>query len=284
MKSVLKKFVKKILKKTFSRISKLIDILTYDNINLICDLLINREITERSRCHKNPLNNGSVFYGFSQNEEDFITLEIINRLGLKNGYFVEFGVGDGTENNSIILLAAGWKGSWFGGEDLAYDVSSSDKVDFQKVWITKDNIFDIYKSKNKIADIVSLDLDGNDFYLADELLSNNVKPKLFIIEYNAKFPPNIDFKIDYDSRHQWEGDDYFGASIKTFNSLFSLHGYRLICCNLTGSNAYFVKKEFSNLFNDIPNKLEDIYVEPFYFQRRKKMHITSIKTLLKIIN
>lgn len=276
MKSVLKKIVQKISRITLGRI--------LNNTNLLFDLLLNREIIERSRYHKNPLNKGSVFNGFSQNEEDCITLEIIKRLGLNNGYFVEFGVGDGTENNSIILLAAGWKGFWFGGEELAYDVSSSGKVDFQKVWITKDNIFDIYKSTNKIADIVSLDLDGNDFYLARELLSNNVKPKLFIIEYNSKFPPSIDFKIDYDSRNKWAGDDYFGASIKTFNTLFSSNGYRLVCCNLTGCNAYFVRNEFSNLFNDIPNKLEDIYVEPFYFLRRNKMHRTSIKTLLKIIN
>ena len=276
MKSALKKIIQKILWKTFGPI--------FNNINLLFDLLLNREIIERSRYHKNPLNKGSVLNGFSQNEEDYITLEIIKRLGLNNGYFVEFGVGDGTENNSIILLAAGWDGFWFGGEELAYDVSFSDKLDFQKVWITKDNIFDIYKSTTKTADVVSLDLDGNDFYLAEELLSNNVKPKLFIIEYNSKFPPNIDFKIDYNSMHNWAGDDYFGASIKTFNSLFSLHGYRLVCCNLTGCNAYFVRIEFSNLFNDIPNKLEDIYVEPFYFLRRNRMHPTSIKTLLKIIN
>lgn len=222
--------------------------------------------------------------GFSQFDEDSITLEILNRIGLHKGVFVEFGVGNGLENNSIVLLASDWEGAWFGGQEISFETFGSTKLKFEKVWITKDNILDLYSSLNKNADVVSLDLDGNDIYLVEELLSNSVKPELFIVEYNAKFPPQIDFKIDYNATHTWSNDDYFGASLKSFNSLFSAYGYRLVCCNLSGANAFFVKTKYSDYFSDVPSDLNEIYCEPFYFLKIKKMHPPSAKTLTQIIS
>lgn len=58
--------------------------------------------------------------GFSQFDEDSITLEILNRIGLHKGFFVEFGVGNGLENNSIVLLASDWEGAWFGGQEISF--------------------------------------------------------------------------------------------------------------------------------------------------------------------
>ena len=183
------------------------------------------------------------------------------------------------ENNTIILLAAGWKGAWYGGEDLAFSLENSSKLKFSKVWITLSNIVDLYKRASEIADVVSLDLDGNDIYLVDELLSNGIKPKLFIVEYNGKFPPSIDFKIDYSDDHVWSSDDYFGASLASFNKLFVSHGYTLVCCNTSGANAFFVDNSCMENFKDIPKDINELYCEPFYFLRNRKMHPTSPKTL-----
>lgn len=246
------------------------------------DLLLHNVFIEKRKNHMNPLNKFSVLNGFSQNDEDGITLEILRRIGLTFGYFVEFGVGDGTENNSLILLASNWKGAWFGGEKLAFDTSFSNKLSYEKVWITKKNILSLYNSLNFKADVISLDLDGNDFYLVEELLSNKVHPKLFIVEYNSKFPVKIEFEIDYNSSHIWQGDDYQGASLQSFYNLFSLYDYRLVCCNLTGSNAFFVASEYTSLFDDVPNDIEKIYCEAFHYQRNQKT--TSIKTCLKLIS
>ena len=114
--------------------------------NGLYDLMLHKEISERRKTHINPLNKFSVLNGFSQMDEDGITIEILNRIGLSKGYFVEFGVGNGTENNSLILLASNWKGAWFGGEDLAFDTSMSDKLNFKKEWISKANILGLYSS------------------------------------------------------------------------------------------------------------------------------------------
>jgi acyl-CoA reductase-like NAD-dependent aldehyde dehydrogenase len=40
---------------------------------------------------------------------------IFNRIGLTNRVFVEFGVGDGLENNTAALLFDGWSGLWIAG-------------------------------------------------------------------------------------------------------------------------------------------------------------------------
>ncbi|MBL08939.1 MAG: hypothetical protein CL402_00210 [Acidiferrobacteraceae bacterium] len=269
------------MKKLINKFTNLVQLENY--LKKSYDLLLHREIAEKRSNHINPLNKFSVFSGFAQSDEDGITLEILRRIGLNFGYFVEFGVGDGTENNSLILLACNWKGAWFGGQELTFDTSCSDKLNFEKVWISKDNILSLYNSLNESADVISLDLDGNDIYLVEELLSNKVQPKLFIVEYNAKFPPPIEFKIDYNPTHTWVGDDYFGASLKSFNNLFSSYGYRLVCCNLSGANAFFVASEYAHLFDDVPKDIEDIYCEPFYFLRSKRMHPTSIKTISKLI-
>lgn len=248
------------------------------------DLLLHKIFTEKRLNHPNPLNKFSVFNGFSQSDEDGISLEILRRIGLNSGFFVEFGVGNGLENNSLILLACNWKGAWFGGEELAFNSEISKKLDFKKVWISKDNILSLYNSIGKNADVISLDLDGNDIYLVEKLLSNKVLPKLFIVEYNAKFPPQVEFKIDYNPSHKWERDDYFGASLKSFNNLFTSYGYKLVCCSLSGANAFFVASECAHLFDDVPKDIEEVYCEPFYFLRTKKMHPTSIKTILNLIS
>ena len=48
----------------------------------------------------NPLTRNPYKF-FSQSDEDGITLEILRRMQLTNGSFLEFGVGNGFENNTL---------------------------------------------------------------------------------------------------------------------------------------------------------------------------------------
>ena len=134
----------------------------------------------------------------------------------------------------------------------------------------KENIASIFSKgfshfKNKEIDLISVDLDGNDFYIVEKLLNANIQPKIFILEYNAKFPPPIKFKIDYNPKHQWAEDDYFGCSLSSYNDLLSSFDYKLLCCNShTGANSFFIKKKFAKLFKDVPTDIKKIYSEPRY--------------------
>ena len=260
-------------------------------LNIMNRYMLNRviyKINDRSDVLKNPFN----AYGkktFSQTDEDGLTFEIIKRLNIKDGVFAEFGVGNGLENNTLSLVGAKWHGFWVGNEDLAVNTNPTNesKLNFTylKGFVRLDNIIDLLKSglaaisKTQI-DLISLDLDGNDLYFVKKILDDGTKPSVFIVEYNSKFAPPIEFAIDYNENHTWDHSDYFGASLASFNKLFAEHGYFLVCCNAaTGSNAFFVKNEFKSLFPEVPDDLDRIWCPPMYFIPPDYGHPTSVKTV-----
>lgn len=246
-------------------------------------LQLSREVLRRQTEHPNPLCRHGR-YGFAQSDEDGLTLEILRRLGIAQGVFCEFGVGDGTENNTLILLALGWRGVWFDGQEIALDLRSPGRLRYEQAWITRENVVELYRRHELTADVVSMDLDGNDFHVAEALLRYGVRPALFIVEYNGKFPPDASFVMPYDPGHRWRGDDYFGASLRAFFELFRAHGYRLICCNAaTGANAFFVPEAHAEKFPEVPLDIRQVYAEPHYFLRRRKFHATSVRTLQRLV-
>ena len=236
----------------------------------------------------NPLNKSGEKY-FSQFEEDGITLEILRRIEVKTGTFAEFGVGDGSENNTLILLASGYRGFWVGGEDLFFHCESArPRFAFLKRWIDRDNaLIHLREGLDLIGstelDVVSLDLDGNDIYVAEAILQNQTKPKLFIVEYNAKFPPPIRWMIEYDKDHHWGGDDYFGASLSSFNDLFAKHDYTLICCNCSGVNAFFIRNDFLHYFEDVPKDIGKLFFAPRYYLFKSYGHTPSARTIERML-
>tara|TARA_B100000886_G_scaffold339871_1_gene306771 strand:- start:353 stop:1219 length:867 start_codon:yes stop_codon:yes gene_type:complete len=288
---MINKFINRVKKNFSKKKERKNSILAIKNhITELNDLLLNDITSKIQSTHTNPFN----AFGrkcFSQSDEDGLTFEIIKRLKLeKFGYYAELGVGDGTENNSLFLASLGWKGFWVGGSDLAFDVPNNDKFFFQKEWISLKNIkkiFDVGLKHFEIdsIDLISVDLDGNDFYIVESLLKEKIKPKIFILEYNGKFPPPLKFKIDYNEDHIWNEDDYFGSSLQTYFDLLSSYDYKLICCNShTGANCFFVQNRYAELFPEVPDNIEKIYSEPRYILYKKFMHKKSIKLIKQILS
>jgi hypothetical protein len=110
---------------------------------------------------------------YSKNEEDGLIKEIFNRIGVTNKIFIEIGVEDGLENNSLALLFDDWKGLWIEGSQKDVDkIRNGFKKTIQKgqlqvtqSFVTKSNINEIISSyiKEKNVDILSIDIDGNDY-------------------------------------------------------------------------------------------------------------------------
>jgi len=253
------------------------------------DLLMRAEWSRSKDETKNPFNRFGAKY-FSQGDEDGLTLEIIKRLGIKNGTFAELGVGNGLENNTLILLASGWRGFWIGGEELAFNHKLNPKrFGFLNAWVSLENVTSLIRVGLEsigigALDVLSLDLDGNDYYLAREILKADILPKLFILEYNAKFPPPIRWKIEYDANHSWDSTDYQGASLGLFAELFSEFSYTLICCNAaTGANAFFVKNEYLSYFAEAPKSIDDIFIECRYQVYKRWGHPPSPKTVERML-
>ena len=117
----------------------------------------------------------------------------------------------------------------------------------------------MFKSENFTGeiDLLSIDIDGNDYYVWQAV--KVVNPRVVVIEYNGKFPPDVEWKQAYNSRHVWDGSDWQGASLKSYELLGHELGYQLVGTNLNGTNAFFVRE---NLVGDkfiAPATAENLY-------------------------
>lgn len=230
----------------------------------------------------NPLvKHGAKFY--SQNDEDGILLEICRRIGLEDGVFVELGIGNGLENNSLILLMHGWRGVWLGGEELAFEIPNDGPLVHQRAWITRENCRELVEHGLGALgaarlDMLSVDIDGNDLYVLDEILKGGAAPAVVVVEYNGKFPPPVRWTIAYDPQHVWDMTDYQGASLQSLADMLEPHGYRLVACNVTGANAFFVHGRHAASFDDVPQDLGKLFVQAEYIVMHGG-HETSPRTI-----
>lgn len=189
---------------------------------------------------------------FSQFDEDGIIQEIFRRIGTTNKRFVEFGVGTGIENNTLALLLYGWKGLWIEGsgssvrriESQFSDVLSEGRLTLIHSFIAADNINALIATWGQgEIDLLSIDIDGNDYYVFDAI--DVIQPRAVVIEYNAKFPPDLAVVQRYKADHLWGLTDYYGASLAALERLGRKKGYALVGCNLAGANAFFVRQELA---------------------------------------
>jgi hypothetical protein len=198
---------------------------------------------------------------FSQSDEDGIINAIFGRIGLTNKTFVEFGVGDGLENNTVALLYEGWSGLWIEGSgDLCQKISrdfasaiASGQLKLINSFVTPENINDLISREIKVSeiDLLCIDIDGNDAHVFDRITC--VNPRVIVFEYNAKFGPSLNYCMAYDGNYRWGGTDRFGASLKYFEVLLRGKGYSCVGCNIVGTNAFFVR-------NDL---LDDHFIAPY---------------------
>ncbi|HZS45089.1 MAG TPA: FkbM family methyltransferase [Blastocatellia bacterium] len=208
---------------------------------------------------------------FSQNGEDGILLEIFRRIGEGKKFFVEFGIGDGTECCTRNLISScGWDGLLMEGSQSSADKAASlfknhPKVSVKQSFITIDNIIDSFRERKvpDDLDLLVVDIDGNDYWILQQILSL-YHPRVIICEYNARWTTGTDWVMPYDPSHVWDGGAYFGASLKALWRLGKKHGYKLVCCESRGVNSFFVRADLvGDKFPDQNLELGH-YVPPHY--------------------
>lgn len=204
----------------------------------------------------NPAADG--FKVYSQADEDGILEAIFERLGIGRGSFVEIGCGTGLENNTHYLLLKGWRGIWVDGDPaniaaIRTALPPSERLRVVEAMVDRETAPSLVDEAALEAlgglDLLSVDIDGNDLDVVVACASA-WRPKVVIVEYNAKFPPPTVVHIAYDPAHRWNRDDYHGASLGAF--IARLSDYRLVSCNLAGTNAFFVRLDLAAMFADHP--------------------------------
>lgn len=194
------------------------------------------------------------FRNYSQFEEDGILLYIFAAIGTTNKLFVDIGSADGINSNCANLaINFGWHGLFIDGNEhrINFGKSYYEKhpdteafpPKFVQAFVQQENINQIIEEQgfSGEVDLVSIDLDGNDYWIWDAL--SIIQPRVVIIETHVEFGLN-NIVVPYDKDYSYPGKhpDYHGASPVAMAKLAKRKGYRLVGSNLYGFNTIYVKQ------------------------------------------
>jgi hypothetical protein len=217
--------------------------------------------------------------GLSQNGEDGITDYLARHIQSPNRYFVEIGASDGTENNtSWLAIARRWRGLMVEGDRNKADYCQfimkglAIGIEVENRFVTRENIRELYdRITTREPDFFSLDIDGNDWYIAAALFKLGFRPKIIAVEYNSCFGPEkavtIPYRSNFNFRTAHPTNLYYGVSIRAWRNLMHGYGYKFLTVETNGVNAYFVRPECfrEDLFEGLKSRE---YEENFYMLTR----------------
>lgn len=212
-------------------------------------------LLERPRYHEPGRLPAHGYKIYSQTDEDGILAEIFSRIGTTSRRFVEIGVGNGLQCNTLALLVAGWCGTWIDrapGMTPDIDAMLAHLVDGGALSILAetvgtDNVARLVgmAAAGEELDLLSIDIDGNDYWVWEVLEAP--RPRVVVVEYNAAWRPPLTVVMAPDPAFDWRlhRSNYFGASLGALAKLGAAKGYALVGCNLSGVNAFFVRNDLA---------------------------------------
>lgn len=212
---------------------------------------------------------------YSQNGEDGLIRIIFDKIKTTNRFCVEFGIHP-NEGNTLYLKKQNWNCLWMDG--------NGDGNNIKKEFITAENINDLF-AKYKVPpefDLLSIDIDSNDYWVWSAL--GDYSPRVVVIEYNASIPPTESKTTSYDPMAQWDGTNYFGASLLALKKVGDSKGYTLVVCDNFGVNAFFVRNDLIKNNFKIEN-ISRIYRAPGYGKKvygKRTGHGHSNRTMIPV--
>ena len=190
----------------------------------------------------------------SQNNEDGIIDHIFSNIS-NNKFFVELGF-DFFECNSLNLIKNGWNGVLIDAdEDKCLKMEGclnfsypKNKVKVINKKINRENINELIFSNinQKQIDFLSIDVDGNDYWILEKIDTNKIS--VICSEYNHWIGNNTRKVIPYDKNFNYKYDYYFGASLHSYVNLLSSKNFDIVAIDSSGTNAFYVKRNFSSIF------------------------------------
>jgi hypothetical protein len=230
--------------------------------------------------------NDYEFKIFSQFGDDGIIQYLIKNIRIENKIFIEFGVEDYMESNTRFLLRNNdWQGFIMDGSTEA--MNSLKERDWywkhnltqKAVFIDKDNINDLLRSTGfSNIGLLSIDIDGNDYYIFNEIDLSKLNPAIIIVEYNSVFGKerfiSIPYHKDFIRSNYHYSNLYYGASLPALSFVANAKGYSLIGSNNAGNNAYFVRKDLLNE-RIIERPIEEVFKDSNIRESRDENHSLS---------
>jgi len=191
---------------------------------------------------------GQRFRLRSQNEEDGIILALMKAGGLKTRKFVEIGSGSTGGNAATLAADFGWSGLMVDASRKAIEqarttFASNPGVTAVRATVTPQTIDDLITTHGfgGEIDLLSIDVDSIDYWLLDAMTA--CSPRVLIMEYNALFGPTRTVSLPNAPKPDNAPKGYSGASLAAMAKLAARKGYRLVLCEESGINAFFLRDD-----------------------------------------
>ena len=191
---------------------------------------------------------------FTTADEDGILLNIFAKIGTTNKIFVDIGSNDCINSNCANLaFHHNWKGIFIDGNKTIlergkyiytkYFGNNAKQFSFVQAIVTINNINEILSNtlSQKEIDLLSIDLDGNDYFIWEKI--SVINPRVVITEVQVE-KGNTDFIPEYNNEFEfYETDTPKGASPLSMLKLAAAKGYSLVAANKGCYNLFFVRKD-----------------------------------------
>jgi len=219
------------------------------------------------------------FSAFSQNGEDGIIDYLTQKIKNNNYYFIEIGASSGIENNTAWLaIARKFNGLMIDGDLKSIQgckqihQSLNLGVECVNLFVDKDSGGQLYElALHNDPDFFSLDIDGNDYYVAESVLEAGFRPKIWAVEYNSAFGPikalTMEYRDNYNYMTAHESNLYYGVSIAGWKTLFQRYGYQFVTVERNGVNAFFIKTEHFD--SEFAKGIQGLAYRENYYQLKK---------------
>jgi hypothetical protein len=163
---------------------------------------------------------------YSQNGEEYRLEYIFNHIGTTNKLLVDVGAWNGEHlSNTKLFREKGW---------LSVLIDGNHHAGIYNSFVTKENILETLDkfSVPQEFDLLSIDIDGNDYWILREILSK-YRPRVIVSEFNSEFPPSESKTIVYDPNftfgwHSGKPDDYYGYTFGAGQKLAREFGYTIV--------------------------------------------------------
>jgi hypothetical protein len=202
----------------------------------------------------------------SEHGEDGIIEKIFETIGEGSKWCVELGALNGTHDSNVwhLVKERGWNGVLIEADRTYYEKLVSEYRDTPNAHPV--NAFVSFEGENSLDalfartpmpkefDLLSLDIDGNDYHLWDSLTV--YRPRVLVIEFNPSIPDGISFVQPRDMAV------YQGSSLAATVALSKEKGYELVCVN--AGNAFFVQKDLLPAFRIADNSIESLHTDHSY--------------------
>ena len=184
----------------------------------------------------------------SQNEEDGVTLALLNAAGITNRRFVEIGSGSSGGNSAVLAFELGWSGLMVEASErkaasLQRKIAFNSGVTVAQSYVTPETFNELLSGHGITGelDFMSIDIDSTDYWLLDAL--HACSPRVLIVEYNALFGPSRAVTLPAAGLPEHMPKGYFGASLSALEKKAREKGYRLVHCDTVGVNAFFLRND-----------------------------------------